>query len=318
MKLDPRTGKPIVEISHSGLNSFSSCPKRFAFRKIITTMDSARESSDAADAGSALHEGLQEYMRTRDEDKAVEAIARHHQIELKDTDKASVYSLEAVIWSFYHCIRIGPADGGLNLQDYDLVSFVKEGVEYPATEIPFLVEIESEHLIFHQRAYIDFVLRHPYSGKYVVVDAKTTTKQAKANFHTKYKWDYQVTSYGIPLQALLGETGSFHVGIYGVILSDRDPVVHFPLFERKVSDIEDYQFYLTDKCRQIEHYWKLQRFPRNPSGCHSFGKPCFYINDCAAVTVNDMQNQINPSRQESESDVRGKPFEPVFTARMEA
>lgn len=318
MKLCPKTGKPIVEISHSGLNSFSSCPKRFAFRKIITTMDNGRDSSDAADAGSALHEGLQEYMRSRDEDKAVEAIALHHQIELQNTDKASVYSLEAVIWTFYRCIREEPDEGGLNLGDYELATFVKDGVEYPATEIPFLVEIETEHMMFHQRAYMDFVLRHPYSGKYVVVDAKTTTAQAKANFHVKYRWDYQVTSYGIPLQALLGETGSFHVGIYGVILSDRDPKLTFPLFERKISDIEDYQFYLTDKCRQIEHYWLQQRFPRNPSGCHSFGKACHYLNDCAAVSVRDMQMQINPSMQEGTGGPRGKPFEPVFVARMEA
>lgn len=319
MQIDKRSGKPIVEISHSGLASFGSCPKRFAFRKMIITRDDTRISGDAADAGSALHEGLQEYMRSRDVDRALEALARNHPIELQNTEKASQYSLEAVSQTLLHTIEREPEDGSMNITEYDLATFVKDGVSIPATEIAFLVEIELEHLVFHQRGYIDLVVRHPFSQRYLAVDIKTTTATAKVNFATKYKWDYQTTSYGIPLNALLGERENFEVGIYGVILSDRAPQTFFPTFERRRSDVEAYQYYLVDTCELIQRYWLRGRFPRHPSACMSYGKPCYYINDCIAERLQDMQMQINPSMIGTDTDApRGKAFNPVFTARLEA
>lgn len=316
MKTDPATGKPIIEISHSGLNSFASCPKRWAFRKAIITQDSALENSDAADAGTAFHEGMQEYMRSRNTDLAIEALARHHPIDLQKPERASTYSLEACIHTLQHAIENGPSDGQLNVTEYELATFVKDGVEYPATEVGFLVEIEFPKVVFHLRGFIDLVLQHPWSGEFLAVDIKTTTKQAVSHFEAKFKWDWQTTSYGIPLQALLGLTGAFRVGIYGVIMSDREPSVHFPAFERGPIDVESYQFYLLDKCRQIQHYLNLGRFPRHPSNCFTYGRPCYYLQECRAETLHDMQMTINPSQREGE--FQGRPFNPVFTARLEA
>ena len=58
MKYDPETGKPIIEISHSGLNTFASCPRLYAFRKIIETGIDDRGDSDATAVGTAMHEGI--------------------------------------------------------------------------------------------------------------------------------------------------------------------------------------------------------------------------------------------------------------------
>lgn len=316
MKTCRNTGKPIIEISHSGLSSFASCPKKFAFRKLLVHFENQRRGSDATDVGSALHEGLQEYMRSRDEDKALEIMALHHPIDLRNPEKAAQYSLEAVAHTMLHALHNQPVDSAVGITDYDLAYFDKgTGVLEPGTEIAFLVEIELEHLMFHQRGFIDLVLRSPINGRYLAVDIKTTTPQGVRNFQTKYKWDWQVTSYGIPLNALLGEFAEFEVGIFGVVLSDREPATHFPTFRRQRADIESYQFYLLDKCRQIQHYWLQGRFPRHPTACVSFNQPCYFINDCQAETLKAMQMQVNPSMKAG--DYEERPFNPVFTVKLE-
>lgn len=317
MQICQDTGKPIVEISHSGLNTFASCPKRFAFRKIIVSgEDEDRSASDATEAGTAFHEGLQEYMRSRDIDKAYEAVALHHHIQLHTPDRASNYSLEAVCIALRYAISPDtmPEAGGMNITDYELATFIRDGVPHPATEVPFLVKIERPKLMFHLRGFIDLVVKHPTADRFMAVDIKTTTPQGLSrNFEQKYQWDWQCTSYGIPLAALLGVHDAFDVGIYGVALSDREPSVRFPVYHRNVIDIEDYQFYLLDKCRQIEEYYIAQRFPRQPSGCVSFNRPCYYMNACRASTLDQMQNEINPSGKPGAPSSR-RPHDPLFTA----
>lgn len=303
----PDTGKRIIELSHSGLNSFTSCPKRFAFRKFIINRFEERGETDATAVGSAMHEGLQEYMRSRSLEAALETLALHHPIQLNDNAKASEYSLEASAWTLMQAVV------NSELPDYELVTFINDGVETPATEIAFLVKIEFEKYMFHLRGFIDLVLRNPLNGRFLPVDIKTTTPQGAGNMQEKYLYDWQVTSYGMPLNALLGNDRDFDVGIFGVIMSDREPKFIFPTWERKVSDIEDYQFYLLDKCRQIVFYAEQGMFPRHPQSCISFGRLCHYHQHCYARTVDDMQLVINPSKQHGYT---GRPFNPVFTAHL--
>lgn len=316
-EIDAETGKPILEISHSGLNTFASCPKKFAFRKAIVTFQEGRSESDATAAGTALHEGLQEYMRSRDVDRGLEALARAHHIELFDEGRASTYSLEAVAHTYLRALSDGPGAEVLNLPEYELATFLRDGEQIPATEVAFLVVIEMPTVIFHLRGYIDLVLKNPITGRFMAVDIKTTTENGARNFTAKYTWDWQVTSYGIPLNALLGHEGDFEVGIYGCILSDRTPSFLFPDFVRKQRDVDAYLHYLLDKCRQIEHYWKERIFPRHPSACVSFGRICPFMTECAAVTLEEMQMRINPSGSPGPAAANPRPFDPVFIVKLE-
>ena len=246
MKTDEKTGKPIVELSHSGLSTFTSCPKKFAFRKMIVNFSNDREESDATAIGTAMHEAIQEYMRSRSLTNALETLGLFHPITLQDKAKASTYSLEACTWTLEYLIN--ETDVG----SYDLVSFVKDGQPIPATEVAFLVIVETKHLIFHIRGFIDLVLRNPVTGHLMPVDIKTMLAQAFSTLESKYMYDWQVTSYGIPLNALLGNSGEFDVAIMAIAMSDRDPQVRMPIFTRNQGDIDAYHFYLLDKCHQIE------------------------------------------------------------------
>ena len=311
-RIDPRfcptTHKRIVELSHSGLNSLSSCPRRFAFRKIILNHRSEWQETDATAVGTAVHEGVQEYMRSRDVDAAVHALALHHPHFLKDKTKASTYDLEASVWTLLQIIE------NSDLPSYELATFLKDGAEHKATEIAFLVIIEFETVIFHLRGFIDLVLMNPLTGRFLPVDIKTTTPQGLGTMQPKYRYDWQVTSYGIPLNALLGNTGSFDVGVFGVIMSDREPKFEFPIYERRPHDLEKYQFYLFDKCKQILGYLDQEDFPRHPQSCYSFGRLCHYHQQCSADNLHEMQMLVNPSMDPGKIE---RPFDPIITARFE-
>lgn len=309
MRIDEETGKPIVELSHSGLATFNSCPKKFAFRKMIVNFNEDRGESDAASVGTALHEGIQEYMRSRDELRAIEKMVLHHPIQLKDSAKSHEYSVEASITTMRHVFYES------ELPKYELATFSKNGVEIPATEVAFLVVVELEHLVFHLRGFIDLVLQTQFGDGFFAVDIKTITAQSAGHMEAKYKWDWQATSYGIPLNALLGNHPSFRTGIFGVVQSDRSPSTMFPNYLRTNVDIDDYQHYLVDSCRRIQEYWKADRFPRGPGSCIAFSRVCPYHGVCGPHSLRDMQILVNPSMKEG---APGREFDPVFIARLEA
>lgn len=304
---DEATGKPILEISHSGLNSFASCPKKWAFNKAIVHFNKGWESGDAADVGTALHAGIQSYAIHRDLDLAMFELAMAHPIELRENSSRAQYSLEAATWTFLKAIESG------HLDNYELAYFVKDGVRTPAVEIGFLVRIELEHIVLHLRGFIDLVMTSLMTGRFLAVDIKTTTPQGSSHFREKYQFDNQCTSYGIPLQGLLGLEGAFDTGIFGVILSDRDPQFPFETFKRTPDDVDDYFYYLDAKCRQIQNFWLAQRFPREPKGCMAFNKLCHFHTECNVRGVHEMQMIVNPSGKSGEE---ARPFNPTFTAEL--
>lgn len=308
MEIDKATGKPIVELSHSGLSTFNSCPKKFAFRKMIVNFNEERESPVAAAVGTAMHEGLQEFMRSRSMDKALEALVLHHPIEI-GTANAAQYSVEATLLTFKHVLEESP------LADYDLAYFRKGDVTIPGTEVAFLVIIELEHLIFHVRGFIDLVLQELNGSSFFAVDIKTTTAQSADKMEAKYKWDWQLTSYGIPLNALLGDRPKFRTGILGVIQSDRDPDFRFPNYVRDSSDSDEYIYYLIDSCKRIQTYYMANQFPRGPNSCIAYNRICPYHTLCSANTLEKMQMLVNPSKKAGEAP---RPFDPVYVARLEA
>lgn len=303
----PRTGKPILEISHSGLNSFASCPRKWAFRKAVVEFKGEPRNSVAGSVGTALHEGFQSYMIHRDMDKAVEALCLAHPIDIQNT-KPAEYSVEASIITLERGIEDGKLD------DYELAYFNIGEKRIPGVEIAFLVEIECRHVMFHLRGFIDLVLLSSITEMFMAVDIKTTTPQGSAHFETKYKYDWQCTSYGVPLNGLLGVTGNFETAIYGVIQSDYDPRYIMPAFTRTQKDVNQYYTFLLDKCAQIERYFVAQHFPRHPQSCISYGKPCFYHDKCDVTTLHEMQMLINPSLKPGQDP---RPFVPVYTAQLE-
>lgn len=307
LPLCPDTGKVILEISHSGLNTFNSCPKKWAFRKAILNFNEERRSSTAADVGSAMHAGIQEYMVSRDTDRALEVLAKEHPIELDDNGKANQYSLEASTITLLALIH------SRQLDEYELATFIVDGEKKPAVEIGFLVVIELEHIVLHLRGFIDLVLLSHASERFMAVDIKTTTPQGAAFFREKYLYDYQCTSYGIPLQGLLGVEGDFDTAIFGIIQSDREPSFPFEPFRRTQQDVQDYYYWLLDACERIQRFWLAQQFPRGPNACVSYSKPCHFMSVCTLQTVPEMQNYMNPAHK---LGAEPRPFVPTFTARL--
>jgi hypothetical protein len=312
MKTCERTGKPIVELSHSGLMTFNSCPKKFAFRKMIVNFENEREESNATAVGTAMHEGLQEFMRTRSLEKALIALALAHPVQLDESNgKAWEYSLEASITTLEYVVTQS------ELARFELVYFKRDGVEIPATEIAYMIEIETKHLVFQYRMLVDTIARNPDTGLFLPIDYKTTTEKSAPDFHVKYKWDNQVTSYGIALQHLLGYDGQFETGVLGIIMSDRKPSTVFPIFQRGKADIDDFYYTLLDNCRRIEQYYVDDRFPRGPAACISYKRPCPFLGSCGVTGLQQMQMLMNPSKKTGAGHPSKHDLSPMFTVRLE-
>lgn len=305
---DEASGKPIVEISHSGLNTFNSCPKKWAWRKAVINRNSDRDGSDAADAGTALHEGVQNYFVTKDMHSAVEALALAHPIELRDPGRASAYSLEASVITLAYLVENGI------MENYEIARFTVDGAEVPAVEVPALVIIETPHFCFHLRQFIDLVLYNPVSGRFFAVDIKTTTPQGMKFFEEKYLWDWQVTSYGIPLAGLLGVEDEFDVGIMGVIQSDREPKAMFPKWRRNKHDVDAYFHWLIEAVTRVQNMWLAGHFVRQPTACVGYGRLCPYHAACGIDDLKKMQMFVNPL---GDPGVAPRAFEPIYTTRYE-
>lgn len=304
----PDTGKPILEISHSGLNTFNSCPKKWAWRKAVVQNNSTREESDATACGSALHEGLQDYLTHKNVDRAIATMAMRHPIELRDPSTASKYSLAASVTTMMNVINSGELD------KWELAKFDVGGVLRPAIEVPALVVIETPHLVFHLRQFIDAVLFNYVSGHFFAIDIKTTTPQGIAHFEEKYKYDWQVTSYGIPLAGLLGVSENFDVGILGVIQDHRSPTFTFPKWTRTKHDVDAYYHWLMEAVIRIQRMWLSGLFVRQPTACVGYGKLCPFFASCGVDSLRDMQMLANPSGDPGDP---GRPFEPFYTAKLE-
>jgi PD-(D/E)XK nuclease superfamily len=310
-KIDEQSGKPILEISDSGLKTFQSCPKKWGFAKAIVSYNDRERGGDASEVGSAMHAAIQDFMVHRDEDRAILVLAENHPIELLDSKNAATYSLEASTITLLEVLENSA------LVQYELAYFDRGGEKVPAIEIPYMIRIELDHIVLVLRAFVDVIVRTE-NNTYMAIDIKTATALSVKNFAFKYLYDWQITSYGVALNALLGIDGDLRVAVQGVVQSDREPSHDMPIFKRSKADRDAYFFWLLDNCRRIERYWLARTFPRNPGACVAFGRECYFHAQCGANTIEAMQLLINPSRTEGTSDIRGRgAFEPMFTIQLD-
>lgn len=309
-KFDVTTGRRILDISPSGLNAYNACPRRFAYNKVIIPSAMRDNSGLAANVGTAMHEGIQEYFRTRDVEKAVLALAKFHPIDLgKQVKDAANYSLEASTITLLHAIED-------DFCQSELVPIIDHnGVERDGTEVKFLIVIDLGPdcpVLFHYRGYIDLIIRDMLSDKVIPVDIKTMLPKAYGMVESKYKFDYQTTPYGLVLNSVLGNFENFTTAIFAVSQFDGGPEVRYIPYNRSVGEIEDFQLYLIGACSQIARNYGNEYWPQHPSACYNFNRLCHYHEHCHLRTLKEMQLRVNPSQKVHINTTRTEE-EPAFT-----
>lgn len=146
----------------------------------------------------------------------------------------------------------------------------------PATEVTFLLDLENG---YYHAGHIDVVLRNRVSGKYLVLEIKTTA--IKNVDEAQYGNSEQPLGYSLVLDAIaenLDATNSFEV-LYLVYSSTERKLIPFTFKKQRTERAEWLQDLLLDHSL-ISTYRKLSLFPKRGNSCWSFGGRCPHYGTC--------------------------------------
>lgn len=267
-------------LSHSTRSSFRRCARLLEFNKLFGDSGD-REDSFPAGCGTALHEGFQTYLVTKNENKAIFAflLAFPHELEYAKTENSS-RSLEACYATLEELIRAPICD------NYELVHIKNsKGETLPAVEVPFAIEILNSPLPIpvYFVGFIDAILYDKFEQKYIVNDIKTTRMNIQKDYSVRYEFDEQTVPYGIALEGLLGQViEEFETSYLSAYIDLLEPKVNMYKFTKTQDHIQDWYRGLCEDISRIARYYNAQWFPRATDGntCFSFNNPCWHNDNC--------------------------------------
>ena len=177
-----------LRISHSSLQTFHSCPRKFQIEK-FSPQEIEREESEHFFFGHAIGAGVAVYMATQDEDKAIFATWLAYWPEVETEKKNISIAISAIIQAFPYMDQL--------LDEYEVVSWNGK----PAAEFSIRIDI-SEFLYFV--GHIDLVLYNKKEERYVVMEVKHTGLQI-ADLSPLYKNSGQALGYSLALDTITGQ-----------------------------------------------------------------------------------------------------------------
>ena len=267
-----------LRVSYSSLNTFSSCPRKFEFSKLYPRR--ARDyDTFAADVGTCLYTGYQNYLMYRDEDQALWAALESYPYEGAWHQEKDDRSVEAVIVTLQEMIE------SESMLEWRVAEIKKpDGEVVPAIEVPFELRLKGITLPDGRgiaiTGFIDALMRNVMTDRFKTWDIKTHRRALK-DATSKYKFDTQQVPYGIVLEHIQGNSiGEFDVCYLDTYVDLANPRVEAYTFEKDADAVQEWLMNTVLKCQSIQRYMEMDYFPRTDGGCMNFNKPCFYLQPC--------------------------------------
>lgn len=145
----------------------------------------------------------------------------------------------------------------------------------PGVEISARIDLENG---FHYYLHIDCILQHQISGKFLVLEFKTTSFN---NIHPAiYQNSDQALGYSVVLDALLSQEARTYEVLYLVYKSSArefEPM----FFTKNRLDRAKWVRNLLMDCEFIKARLQEGYFPQRDDGCFSFFRPCPYFEMCS-------------------------------------
>jgi len=270
--------------SHSIDGTFESCPRRFEFRHVIGQVPDTEDSGFAAEAGTALHEGLQEWARTGNQDDGYMTLMRWWPFEMEDRrlrkdartfDNALLLLKELMNHEFWN--EWEPA-------------YLPNGEA--AIELPYRINHTSLGAFTHPRTNkltylagqgkIDFFLRNRRDGRLLTTDLKTTTYDE--NVHAAaFRFSGQAGEYGMVLSTAVGHDFRKHGLEVCYLLAEFGPYgpnVRPMTYLLSPAEIDDLIRAKQIRLATMLAYARANHWPRRTHGCVFYGTPCGYLDVC--------------------------------------
>ena len=254
-------------LSYSTLQEAQGCPRRYELNKKLAhkAIEEEDEIVDFA-FGHAVAAGVQEYLLTGSETKALLACFlnwRTSMMEEIGRKKKSIWYAAVAVQKFI-------AQKQLLLGDWELFSF--NGV--PAIELSFLITDLPNNKRY--RGDIDIVLKHPSTGKLMVIEIKTTGFNNVDE--AVYKNSAQAVGYGVVLDQI-GATDASYTVLYLVYQCGSMEWITFPFIKTRTEKALWIKNLLLD-VQMIRVYEQAKHFPQRGQHCFSFFKRCPHYGFC--------------------------------------
>lgn len=279
--VDPRE---FLITSHSIDGTFESCARRFEFRHVIGMVPDVDETGFAAEAGTAMHEALQQWARSGSETEAYLTLCRwwpwkmeqeRARKDARNFDQATLL-LDALIHdSFWDEWEVARLPDGTH-----------------AIELPFRINHTSLGSFIHPRTKrktflatqgkIDFIVRHKKTGRLMVLDLKTTTYDESVH-EAAFRFSGQAGQYGMVLSAAVGH--DFHVHGLEVcyLLAEFGPLGPAVRPFQYVLSPEEVEDSIQTKVSRLNRMMYMARsgfWDRRTHGCVFYNTPCGYLDVC--------------------------------------
>jgi hypothetical protein len=258
-----------------------------------------RDESFPGEVGHALHAGFQNYMTFKDENRAQLAMMLRypHNEEFAESKNHATRSLEACYATLDTMIKSPVPD------KYQLVRIKHDGIEKPAVEVPFAIELLNTGLPMEVWfvGFIDAILLKLLDNTIGVNDIKTT-RQHINDMSARYEYDEQTVPYGMLLECLLNRViDQFVVSYLSVFVDLMDPKAVMYEYTKTRDHVGDWVRGLAADLRRIK--WNLEHdwWPRATNGevCMSFNKGCQFLEMCAFRDIKMITRMIQGNPREA-------------------
>lgn len=263
-----------IRLSHSTLDILHTCERKFQLDRLLTTQPEKRDFP-ATVLGNALGVGIASYLISQDVDKALfDTYMSYFPIE-EDEKRTEEVAMNLLLNMIPHMDSL--------LLDYEVATFNSK----PAAEFSFNLNIDEK---FYYVGYIDVVLRNKWTGKYAILENKTTALNLY-DLSCLYQNSGQALGYSIILDAVAGEDQSDYEVLYlvGQLGSGNgfSPKIHTLPFPKTLSDRLNWFISLKLDVEHIQQMLSLNIFPRRGSNCLQYMRPCSQFGTCNLVGLDE-------------------------------
>lgn len=285
-----------LRLSYSSLNTFESCARKFELDKLFQH-SRIREDAFAADVGTAIHKGYQDWLIHQDRDKAVWEFLQAYPYELSQLEKFEDRSVQAALATLEDMFDSVP------MMDYELAQIMRPAtkeelalnpdakfVQAPAIEVPF--EIRFQNLMLPPTpkypngcgvafiGYIDAIMRNIITDIFRTTDIKTHRRHLR-DATAKYKFDSQQIPYGIVVDHVAGNrVEQFEVNYFDCFVDILEPRITLYPFLKTQEDLQEWLTTIILQIQRLQRFAELGFFPRTMGGCLFYNKPCRYLDPC--------------------------------------
>lgn len=250
------------------------CERKFQLNRLLES-SAGKTTNEHFAFGHAYEEGCVSYLLSQDRDKAIWDCYMAY----KGEDEGGIYIPETAKKNEMVAINLLLASiPELNnlLDEWDIASFQSK----PAIQLSFRVNISEQ---FYYVGYIDIVLRNKYTGRYAVLDFKTTGLNLTV-LDPLYQNSSQLISYSVVLDEIVGADLAeydvkYFVGQLGAG-NGFQPKIHPLTFTKSIKDRLNFFITLGMDVQRLEMMQKYGIFPQRGAACLRFNRPCFHFGTC--------------------------------------